>query len=106
MLIDRLAERPIQNTFLAMAMSPEYQTLICHTYDLQIAVKMELIPLGAKLVSVKLITLDQYEEIRNLHRPLDIRAADLVYFVQVKVQQDPKCYDVFVAILENKYVLC
>ena len=88
-----------------MVLSPEYRTLVQHTYDLQLAVKMQLVPLGAKLVSAELITPDQYEEIRNPYKPREDRAADLIYLVQVKVLQDPKYYADFVAVLENKYVL-
>ena len=86
----------------------EYQTLIRCTADLQLGVKMELISLGAELVSAELVTPEQYHEARNLHTPLGVRAADLVYFVQRKVQQDPECFHVFVNILKNtsinKYV--
>ena len=86
----------------------EYQTLVRCTHDLQLGVKMELISLGAELVSAELITPEQYHEARNLHTPLDVRAADLVEFIQLKVQQDPECFYVFVDILKNtssnKYV--
>ena len=89
-----------------MEMSPEYQTLVCHTADLQLAVKMELISLGAKLVSVGLITPDQYEKIRNPYRQCESRATDLVCFIQIKVQQHPRWYGVFVNVLKgNRYVL-
>ena len=89
-------------------MTKEYRALVRCTADLELAVKMELISLGAELVSAKLITPEQYHETRNLHIPLDVRAANLVYFVQLKVKQDPKWFHVFVGILEdtgnNKYV--
>ena len=87
-----------------MVESPEYRTLVRCTYHLELAVKLELVPLGAKLVSAELITPDQYKEIRNPYRECKNRAADLIYIVQVKVQQDPRCYDEFLAALENKYV--
>ena len=86
----------------------EYRTLVRCTVDLELGMKMELISLGAKLVSAELITPEQYHEARNLHISLDVRAANLVYFVQVKVRQDPECFHVFVDILKNtsinKYV--
>ena len=89
-------------------MTEEYRTLVHCTVDLELGVKMELISLGAKLVSAELITPEQYHEARNLHIPLGVRAADLIYFVQLKVQQDPKCFHVFVDVLKNtsinKYV--
>jgi hypothetical protein len=86
-------------------MTRKYRTLVRCTADLQLGVKMHLIPLGAKLVSVGLITPDQYREIRNRHVSRLERAADLVDSIQVKVQQDPKCFYVFTRILEdiNKY---
>jgi hypothetical protein len=84
----------------------EYRTLIRRTADLELGVKMHLITLGAELVSKELITPEQYEETRNRLKPLDERAANLIYFVQVKVRQDPEYFYVFVDILEdiNKYV--
>ena len=86
----------------------EYQTLVRCTVDLELAMKMELISLGAELVSAELITPEQYHEARNLHIPLSVRAANLVYFIQIKVQQDPECFHVFVDVLKNtsinKYV--
>jgi hypothetical protein len=86
-------------------MTREYRTLVRCTADLQLGVKMELISLGAGLVSAELITPDQYREIRNCHVSRLDRAADLVDLIQVKVQQDPKCFYVFIHILEdvNKY---
>ena len=89
-------------------MTKEYRTLVRCTADLELGVKMELISLGAELVSAELITPEQYHETRNLHIPLDVRAANLVYFVQLKVKQDPEWFHIFVDILEdtgnNKYV--
>ena len=84
-------------------MSREYQTLVHRTADLQLAVKMELSSLGAKLVSARLITPDQYEKIRNPYRQCESCAADLVHFIQVKVRQHPRWYGVFINVLkENK----
>lgn len=88
-------------------MTEEYQTLVLHTADLQVAVKMELTSIGAKLVSAKLITPEQYDEVRNPYRSLADRAADLICFVQNKVEQDPRFYYIFVndIIKDKKYVL-
>ena len=86
----------------------EYRTLVRCTADLELGVKMELISLGAKLVSAELITPEQYHETRNLCISREVRAANLVEFVQVKVQQDPECFHVFIDVLKNtsiyKYV--
>ena len=90
-----------------MVMTPEYRTLVRHTYDLQLAVKMELVSVGAKLVSALLITPDQYQEVRNPYLSLKERAAYLIDLVQNKVQQHPRWYAVFIAaVKENKYVVC
>ena len=94
----------LQDSFLTMGESPEYQTLVRCAEYLQLAVKLELVPLGAKLVSAELITPDQYKELRNRCIPCEDCAADLIYIVQVKVKQNPQCYGDFVAVLENKYV--
>ena len=89
-------------------MTKEYQTLIRCTADLQLGIKMELISLGAELVSAELITPEQYHVTRNLHISREVRAANLVEFVQVKVRQDPECFHIFVDVLKNtsinKYV--
>ena len=88
-------------------MTKEYQTLVRHTADLQSAVKMELITLGAKLESAELITPEQYDEVINHYRSPADRAADLVRFIQNKVKQDPQFYYIFVydIIKDKKYVL-
>ena len=79
----------------------EYEVLIRHTADLLLAVKENLTPLGAQLVSAQIITPDQYEEIRNAHRPVNERGADLVGYVQNKVRQDPRHYDAFIGALKS-----
>ena len=79
----------------------EYQTLVRCTRDLQLGVKMELISLGAELVSAELITPEQYHEARNPYISREMRAADLVEFVQLKVKQDPECFHVFIDVLKN-----
>ena len=72
-------------------MTKEYRTLVRCTVDLELAMKMELISLGAELVSAELITPEQYHEARNLHVSREMHAANLVEIVQLKVQQDPEC---------------
>ena len=79
----------------------EYEVLIRYTVDLQLAVKENLTPLGAQLVSAQIITPDQYTEIRNTHRPVNERGADLVGYVQNKVRQDPRHYDAFIGALKS-----
>ena len=79
----------------------EYEVLIRYTVDLQLAVKENLTPLGAQLVSAQIITPDQYREIRNTHRPVNERGADLVGYVQNKVRQNPRHYDAFIGALKS-----
>ena len=84
-----------------MAGSIEYEVLIRHTTDLQVAVKNNLTLLGAQLVTLQIITPDQYEEIRNRHQPVIERAADLVGYVQNKVRQNPRHYHAFIDALRS-----
>ena len=79
----------------------EYEVLIRHTVDLQVAVKDNLTPLGAELVAAQVITPDQYEEIRNAHRSVYERGADLVGYVQNKVFQNPWHYHTFLGVLRS-----
>ena len=87
--------------------SAEYEVLIRHTVDLQLAVKTNLTSLGAQLVAAQIITPDQYQEIRNPHRSsVNERAADLIGYVQSKVRQSPQHYHAFIDALrkdESKY---
>ena len=84
-----------------MAGSVEYEVLIRHTTDLQVAVKDDLTHLGGQLVTAKIITPGQYREIRNPHRPVDERGADLVEYVQNKVRQNPWNYHTFLCVLRS-----
>ena len=79
----------------------EYEVLVRHTVDLQLAVKENLTYLGARLIAAQIITPDQYEEIRNAHRPINKRVADLVGYVQNKVRQDPRHYHAFIGALKS-----
>ena len=84
-----------------MEESAEYKVLVRHTVDHQLAVKDNLTHLGARLFSAEIITPDQYREIRNPHRPVDERGADLVEYVQTKVRQDPQHYRNFISALQS-----
>ena len=79
----------------------EHEALARCTPDLQLAVKEDLIHLGAELVAKRLITTDKYREIRNSRNPLEERAADLVGLIQDKVKQNDQCYHTFIAVLQN-----
>ncbi|MCG8622115.1 MAG: hypothetical protein MJE68_09000, partial [Proteobacteria bacterium] len=64
-------------------------------------VEDNLTPLGGQLVTAEIITPGQYREIRNTHRPVDERGADLVGYVQNKVRQDPRHYHAFIGALRS-----
>ena len=82
-----------------MAGSGEYDVLIRHTTDLQVAVRANLTHLGGQLVTLQIITPDQYEEIRNAHRSVNDRVADLIGYVQNKVRQNSLHYHTFLGAL-------
>ena len=85
-----------------IAGSAEYDVLIHHTADLQIAVRtMDLIFLGAQLVAAEVITPDQYDKIRNVNQSINERVADLVGYVQRKVLQNPRYYHAFTGVLRS-----
>ena len=86
---------------MAGSRSVEYEVLVRHTVDLQVAVRGNLSPLGAQLVAAQIITPDQYEEIRNARRPVNERGADLVRYVQNQVRQDPRHYHAFIDALKS-----
>ena len=81
--------------------TPEYQTLIECTSMLITAVKNHLTDISAQLLQRHLISADQEREIsHNWHYEAD-RAAKLVGLIRDRVQQNPKCYDVFIEALEE-----
>ena len=84
-----------------MAGSAEYGALIQHTGDLKLAVRANLTSLGAQLLSAKVITTDQYDEIRIAQRSSNDRAADLVRYVQDKVRQNCQHYYAFIGALKE-----
>ena len=84
-----------------MAGSVEYEVLVRHTIDLQVAVKNDLTPLGGRLLAAQIITPGQYEEIRNAHRSINERGADLVGYIQNKVHQNPWHYHTFLGVLRS-----
>ena len=81
--------------------SAEYRALICLSPALQLAVESQLTSLGAELIGVGLITPDDYNWLTNPSLQRDDQAAYLVRLIQHKVQQDPQCYQTFVAVLKK-----
>lgn len=83
--------------------SAEYRALIRLTPDLQLAVKAQLISLGAQLVAVDLITRGNYSYLINPMLEEEYRAAKLVELIQQKVQQDSRWYQTFIDVLEKDH---
>ena len=86
---------------MAAESSVEYRTLLLLTDDLELAVKDHLVEIGSKLVASELITPAQSRETRNAHNPVNVRAADLVGYLQVKVQQNSQHYHTFTDVLKK-----
>ena len=86
---------------MAGSRSIEYRTLLRLTGDIELAVQDHLVAIGSQLVASDLITPTQSREIRNTHNPVDSRAADLVGYIQGKVQQNPEHYQAFIDVLKS-----
>ena len=81
--------------------SAEYRTLVRLTSDIQVAVKNSLVSLGGALVSAELIEPGQYDGIKNEHNSPELCAANLVGYVQTKVQQNRQHYHTFIGVLKG-----
>ena len=80
----------------------EYSTLIGLTRELRLAVRPELISLTGSLLAVRLISLDNDIELRNMAHSEVERSAKLVELVQNKVRQNrPRHYHSFIGILQG-----
>lgn len=84
-----------------MANSAEYKTMIENTTNLRLAIKFNLTPLSGALLARGLISTDNGAKLRNPHLPQTDRAAELVEFVQNKVQQNPQHYYTFLDVLRE-----
>ena len=81
--------------------SAECRTLIDLTSELRLAIRSELISLTGSLLSARLISLDNDDELRNTaHSEID-RSARLVWLIQNKVRQNPHHYHSFIDILQD-----
>ena len=89
---------------MASESSPEYRTLIKLTDDIEVALRDSLVEIGSKLVASELITPIQARNIRNPNNPAELRAAELVGYIQTKVQQNPKHYGTFIDVLKEDQV--
>ena len=79
----------------------EYQTMIACTMELRNAVSNNLIQLSGHLLARGLITMEKYDELRNVMLSQASRAASLVELVQRRVQLDPQNYSKFINILKE-----
>ena len=66
--------------------SAEFRALVDLTPELQLAVNIQLTPLGGHLVAVGFITLDEYGWLINPTLREDKQAAYLIRLIQQKVQ--------------------
>ena len=82
-------------------MTEQYKALVRATAKLESAVKHNITPLCAELVSCELITPDQKSKLRNPNHDVSERAADLVEIITNKVKQDRKNYDTILKILQE-----
>ena len=80
----------------------EYLTIQKATGRLIRAVQYNIIPLGAELFSVGLISRDNYTSLKNETRDVVARAAELVDYVINRVEQNPDNYHTFVKVLKEE----
>ena len=79
-------------------MTAEYHAFLRHIQDIELLIKSHIVVIGGELLSSKLITHSQYEETRER---LELRAADLVGYLQTRVQQDHNHYHTFLDVLKR-----
>ena len=81
--------------------SPEYFCIVKATGKLTRALKNNVTPICADLVSTHLITPNQQRKLRNSNHDALDRAADLVAYLTDKVEENPANYHTLVKILEE-----
>ena len=81
--------------------SPEYCSIVKATGKLTRALKNNITPICADLVSNHLITPEQQKKLRNPNRDAIESAADLVQLLTDKVEENPANYHTLVRILEE-----
>lgn len=85
--------------------TPEYLTIVARTEDLRLVLQYDLVSVGASLTSCGLISPDQYTRSRNRMFTESERAADLVQWIQDKVQGNAQNYHTFIAVLQRDSML-
>ena len=84
--------------------TPEYLTIVARTEDLRLVLQYDLISIGGSLMSCGLISPDQYSKSRNRMFTEPERAADLVQWIQDKVQGNAQNYHTFIRVLQQDYM--
>ena len=82
--------------------TPECLTIVATTENLCLALQHDLVSIGSALVGHGLISPNQYARLRNkMHSEAD-RAADLIQWIQEKIQGgDTQIYHTFVEVLQR-----
>ena len=82
--------------------TPEFRTLVAKTDSLRLALQHDLVPTGGALVGREVISPNQYASLRNrLYSEAD-RAADLIQWIQEKIQRcEIQIYHTFVEVLQQ-----
>ena len=98
-IFDYSVSRDINFTVAYLA-TPEYRTIVECTSSLILAIKNHLSDLSAQLLERHLITAAQESQMRDkMHSP-ESRAATLVELIRDRVEQNSKCYQIFIEALE------
>ena len=84
-----------------MANSPEYNSIVDCIPELRCSVEPNIISLCGELLRTQLINEDKEKSLRNRSVEEADRAAELVSLITNKVQEDPKNYHTFVAVLKK-----
>ena len=81
--------------------TPEYLTIVAKTEYLRLALQNDLISIGGSLMACGFISPDQYSKLRNRMFTESERAADLVQWIQDKVQGNARNYHTFIGVLQQ-----
>jgi hypothetical protein len=81
--------------------TPEYLTIVAKTEYLRLVLQNDLISIGGSLMACALISPDQYSKLRNRMFTESERAADLVGWIQDKVQGNSRNYHTFIGVLQQ-----
>ena len=84
---------------MAFSDSVEYRTLKDNIEELKLAMKLQLKPLGAKLVATRLLSGVMYKIVCTPNVSESDGAAAVLENLEYKVQLNPQCYHTFIAVL-------